>query len=264
MNIITHNLGHTVKEFKIIPLGDLHIGSKECDLKGIQKLINQIKYEEDTYCILTGDIINNGIKSSVSDVYEETMTPQEQQDYAVDLLRPIKDKILAAISGNHEHRTIKDTSNDPMRYIMGMIGKLDVYSRDGAVIFISFGSNKFRDNIQHTVSIYSIHGKLGGGRKLGLGHVQALNEVIDADIYTHSHTHKPGAARQSYFRTDTRWKTVTLVDRLYVNTASLLDYGGYGQRAAYAPSSKKTPSITIWYEKTGKGNQELVRYEASV
>jgi antirestriction protein ArdC len=39
--------------------------------------------------------------------------------------------------------------------------------------------------------------------------------------------------------------TVELVDKLFVNTAAALDYGGYGDKAGFKPASKSSPVIYL-------------------
>ena len=72
-----------------------------------------------------------------------------------------------------------------------------------------------------------------------------LANIIDADIYIHSHTHVPAVVRNSYHRVDTRRFAIMKVDRLFVNTSSSLEYGGYGEFFAYKPNSLETPLIVL-------------------
>ncbi|MBR5817285.1 MAG: hypothetical protein IKY62_01435, partial [Clostridia bacterium] len=65
------------------------------------------------------------------------------------------------------------------------------------------------------------------------------------DIYIHSHTHLPMIMRQAFHRIDVNNSTVALVDKLFVNTAANLDYGGYGEAGEFKPSSKETPVIYL-------------------
>ncbi len=262
MEIIKHDLGVNVEEIKIIPIGDPHIGSEECDLTLLNKTIQRIKDEPNTYTILMGDIIENSIIQSVGDVYNQVMTPEAQIDYAVKVFEPIKDKILYAVQGNHSNRSKKAVDIDPMKIIMGYLGKLDVYTRDGAVLFVSFGKNKGRENVRHTATLYPVHGSRGGGRSASFNHVADLAKIVDCDIYLHAHTHKPGAFKTSYYKTDSRYKTVYATEKLFINTAAFLNYGGYGQRATYTPTSKTMPEISIWYERFDK--QEIVQFRSNV
>jgi len=39
--------------------------------------------------------------------------------------------------------------------------------------------------------------------------------------------------------------TITMVDKMFVNTGAYLDYGGYGDAQNYTPASKANPLITL-------------------
>ena len=101
-------------------------------------------------------------------------------------------------------------------------------------------------------SIYCVHGS-GGGRKEGgkINRVVDLASIIDADIFLHSHTHMPAIVRNAYFRVDTRKCTANKVDRLFINTSSSLDWGGYGEAQSYKPNSLETPLILLDGHKRG-------------
>lgn len=81
-------------EIKVEIFSDLHIGSKKCDYNSIRERIERVKNENNRYCIITGDVINNSTKTSVGDVYEEELTPMQQVKQAIMLFEPIKDKII--------------------------------------------------------------------------------------------------------------------------------------------------------------------------
>lgn len=68
---------------------------------------------------------------------------------------------------------------------------------------------------------------------------------MDADIYVMGHTHSPAVMKGSYYRISGSNSSVALVDKLFVNTASSLDYGGYGDVQGYTPTSKQSPVIHL-------------------
>ena len=127
------------------------------------------------------------------------------------------------------------------------MGLQDLYTPTSATIFLRFGKGS-----QHThgrkirYTIYTLHGS-GGGRKEGAKAIRLADmaSIIDADIYIHSHTHLPMVMRQAFHRIDVINSTVTLVDKLFVNTAANLNYGGYGEAGEFKPSSKETPVIYL-------------------
>jgi hypothetical protein len=91
-----------------------------------------------------------------------------------------------------------------------------------------------------------LHGS-GGGRKEGAKAIRLADmaSIADCDIYIHSHTHLPMTLRESFHRVDVRNSTVALVDKLFINTAANLRYGGYGEAAEFKPSSMETPILYL-------------------
>ena len=57
--------------------------------------------------------------------------------------------------------------------------------------------------------------------------------------------HLPMIMKQAYHRIDVINSSVALVDKLFVNTAANLNYGGYGEAGEFKPSSKETPVIYL-------------------
>ena len=72
-----------------------------------------------------------------------------------------------------------------------------------------------------------------------------MANIIDADIYIHSHTHLPVIMKEAYYRTDQHNSTFQIVDKLFVNTSSMLNYGGDSEAVGYKPCSKDCPIIYI-------------------
>ena len=68
---------------------------------------------------------------------------------------------------------------------------------------------------------------------------------VDADIYIHAHTHLPLVFKEAFFRVSGSNSSVALVDKLFVNTAASLNYGGYGDKQGFKPASKSSPIIYL-------------------
>jgi hypothetical protein len=51
--------------------------------------------------------------------------------------------------------------------------------------------------------------------------------------------------KQNYHRIDKQNSTVRIVEKLFVNTAANLNYGGYGESAEFKPASKTSPIIYL-------------------
>ena len=128
------------------------------------------------------------------------------------------------------------------------LGILDRYSPASALLFVRLGADSGVGRRHRPVlyTIYCVHGS-GGGRKEGgkLQRLVDLSAICDADIYVHSHTHLPAIAKTGYFRVSSSNSTVHRVDKLFINTSSAIEYGGYGEVQSYKPSSTDTPLIRL-------------------
>jgi len=247
VKVIKHSLGN-YEQAQILPLADLHLGDIHSDGKKIQEWLDYIQFTENCFTILNGDLMNTAIKSSVSDTYLETLTPMEQLKQCVKLFEPIKDKILLVTQGNHEVRIARQDSIDITELMCAQLGIGDRYSPASAVLFVQVGDqgSHYR-HLPVLYSIFCIHGSGAGGRLEGgkINRLVQLANIVDCDIFLHSHTHVPAIVRNSYHRVDTRHCTVTKVDRLFVNTSSSIEYGGYGEFFAFKPNSLETPLIIL-------------------
>lgn len=254
MKVIKIDLPSELELIELHTFADEHLGDEHCDIKRLLERIEYVKTNPNAYCIMNGDIIDNATKTSIGDVYTQEFNPMEQLQRAVELFDPIKDKILAITHGNHENRTYRKEGVDLSYMIAAQLGLSDRYTPTSAVLFIRFGrlsNGKKKSNGSGEVrkvcyTVYVLHGS-GGGRKEGAKAIRLADmaSIIDADIYIHSHTHLPMVMKQAFHRIDTKNSAVALVDKLFVNTASNLNYGGYGEAGEFKPSSKDTPVIYL-------------------
>lgn len=254
MKVIKIDLPSEIQQLELHIFADEHIGDEHCDMKRLLERIEYVKNTPNAYCILNGDIIDNATKTSIGDTYTQEFNPMEQLHRATELFSPIKDKILCITHGNHENRTYKKEGINLSRLIADQLGLSDRYSPTSLALFIRFGkesSGRKESNGSGKVrkvcyTVYTLHGS-GGGRKEGAKAIRLADmaSIIDCDIFIHSHTHLPMVMRQAFHRVDTRNSSVALVDRLFVNSAANLTYGGYGEAGEFKPSSKETPVIYL-------------------
>jgi predicted phosphodiesterase len=232
---------------EIHPMADLHIGDSMCDFKAVMERIEYIRNTPNAYCILDGDLMDTAITSSIGDTYGANLQPMEQLKQCVKVFEPIKDKILAVLPGNHENRVYKSDGIDMTEIMCNQLGIPERYSPTTALIFIRFGTQGGKQHHRKWLyTAYVTHGS-GGGRREGgkINRLADLASIVDADIYIHAHTHLPVIFRESFFRTYPSNSCIGQVDKLFVNTAASLNYGGYGDKAGFKPASKKSPVIYL-------------------
>ena len=221
-----------------------------CDIEKIKERIEEVKAKDNAFVILNGDIMNNATKTSVSDSYAEEIPPMKQLERFVSLFEPIKDRCLAVTSGNHENRTYNKEGIDITAVACKELGLSNKYAKTGALIFVKFGEGKTHENKRKSKQlfvVYCSHGS-GGGRKEGAKAIRLADmaNIVDADCYIHSHTHLPMIMKQGFYRVDRLNGSAHKVDKLFVNTSAMLNYGGYDEAFEFKPSSKDCPIIYLY------------------
>ena len=228
------------KDITIYPISDIHLGSLEHNSDEWNKFVEKIKKEPNSYIILNGDLINNATRSSVSNVFEDVMRPRDQKTKMIEYLTPIKDKILCAVSGNHERRSGKDADNDPMYDIMCKLALEDIYRHNTAFLKIQLGSQKEiarRGGITYTIVV--THGT-GGGIYTGasVNRNERFGYTIDnLDCLIVGHTHKGTVSKPDKIVIDPRNNVVLFKPFTVISTQSWLKYGGYAMQKMLLPSS---------------------------
>ena len=254
LKVIKIDLPRELEYIELHIFADEHIGDENCDMERLKERIEYVKNTPNAYCLMNGDILDNATKTSIGDTYTQEFNPMEQLQKAVDLFSPIKEKCLCLTHGNHENRTYRKEGINLSYLLAAQLGLLDRYTPTSAVLFVRFG--KLSRNSKETngsgnvrkvcYTIYALHGS-GGGRKEGAKAIRLADmaSIVDTDIYIHSHTHLGMVQRQAFHRIDTSNSAVALVDKLFVNTAANLNYGGYGEAGEFKPSSKESPIIYL-------------------
>lgn len=247
MKTLKVELSQDLKQIEIHTFADEHIGDEHSDIARLKERIKYVAETPNAYCILNGDILDNASRSSIGDIETRELNIMAQIQCGVELFTPIKDKILCITNGNHENRAYRKEGIDISKLVAMQLGIGDLYSPTSALLFLRFGKMSSHDSFRRVLyTIYCNHGS-GGGRKEGAKAIRLadMSSIVDADIYIHSHTHLGMIMKQGFFRTDLTSSTVQNVTKLFVNTSSNLNYGGYGEAQEFKPNSKDTPVIYL-------------------
>lgn len=245
MKVIIRQYPHETEYLTLYPIADVHWGAAECMEREFQAYLRKIREDESAAVLLAGDLINNGIKSSVTNVYEEKYTPHQQKKDMIALLEPIKHKVVAGVRGNHEYRCVKETSTDVMDDIFSKLGIDDAYACDAGFVKISLGEKA--NNKPATYMIYLSHGS-GGGSLLGSGlsrqdGYQMTLEGVDISVT--GHTHRPTKTPSARMIFDPRNNKITKSNTLIFVCTSWLDYAGYPERAQMRPTAFHPDTIRL-------------------
>lgn len=251
MKDIEVQLPKELDTIKIILLGDLHRGSQQFNEPLFLKTLKFIENNKEYYCILLGDLIDNALKTSKSDCYKATESPQKSAEWLVEKLEPIKDRILACNMGNHEERTEREVGMDLTYWICKSLGIESRYSRGPFILYMNVGKKRSNKNKQHIFTLFGTHGA-SSGITMGsaLNKLKTMTNIVsNADIYVMGHTHKPIVSFSKKIMVSTDTKKHYYHEAMLVNGSSFLDYEeSYGEAKMYEPISLRIPIITL---KTG-------------
>lgn len=241
--IIVHELGQECKKIRVYGIADLHIGDSKTDEKAIRKFVEMVKNDESAYWVSLGDLINNAVKSSVSNVYHEKYEVGMQKEIVADLLLPIANKCLAIVSGNHERRTKKDADVDLTKDIaVLMFGREEakrIYREHAAIVKISFGK-LVSNNKKAAYTFLAQHGK-GGGKWVGSAVnncQQYMMQYEGVDFAMFGHVHQCDLHPYLRVVADTRNNTVAARNAVNVIVPPWQEYGGYAMQNMLNASPK--------------------------
>lgn len=252
---VAHSLPRNLKEVHLIPVSDVHYGNPLCSVKHFRQTVKYLKENRNAYAILNGDLIECITRSSVGGIFEQKGTAQEQRDFIVKELLPIKDKILGATTGNHEQRIQRETGFDISKDIANSLEC--PYRPEGLLLKISAGSgNNYTKGRQYAYFIYFTHG-YGGARTQSAKAVKAerASQFVHADVVIMSHDHVTNVAGTTYLIPDARthvddktgWRIgkVNAFNKKVVKSNAYLKWGGYAEMGGFPPTSLNTPIIKL-------------------
>lgn len=247
---------YIIKKDKLIfvPFGDQHFGHVNCDKQMIKNVIKFIKTND---CVWLGGgdyadaIIPTDRRFDYRSIDEQYKTPQLQYNKIGELLKPIANKCLGLLDGNHD---IIHWKRQAHNYVMELANRLNVpYLTIDA--FLRFYFEKYKTNFD----VYTHHGWTGARTKGGkIARIYDLEQIYPMlDMYLMFHIHDLGIVDKKanlYINGDLIIRDKT---SLFVMGGSFLrgyvkDKVSYVEEKTYRPSILGSPVITIIPRK-GKG-----------
>lgn len=237
----------------IHPISDLHYGSAQFDEKAFTAYLDKYGNKEKHYFAILGDCINNATKSSVSNVYEELCSPRQQKEWLVETLKPIKDKIILGVGGNHERRSVKEVDDNPLYDVFSKLDIEDKYRENIAFVICNFldaagrGNNSICGAKRPAYTICATHGA-GNGMYIGssANKAERFGMAIDGlDLLLLGHTHKPVTFPARKLKIVPHNKQVIFAQFKVVVASSWLNYGGYPTQKLLPPTAVEQSHIIL-------------------
>ena len=235
MRVVTKVYPTDMEYLTLYPIGDVHYGAAECMERDFGDYLKRIEQDDTAAVVILGDLINNGIRSSVTNCFEEVHTPREQKLGMLDMLHTVRHKIVAGVRGNHEYRTVKDADIDIMEDIFRELDLGGCYMRNAGILKVSVGQKYNRKPA--TYSFYINHGQ-GGGITIagGINRQNSMQLSVEGvDGILSGHTHKPSKIPSGRLIFDSRNNKVTHANTLIYVCTAWMEYGGYAEKAVMPP-----------------------------
>jgi hypothetical protein len=224
----------------LVPLSDFHVGDPaglggrsqegKYATKKFRNMVKWIKDKSYAYTFLMGDLFDSVIKTSLGNVYEQEYNLKTAKEFLTEELKPIKDKILGAIDGNHEERILKAVGDSPLNDLCYRLG-IEYFPNWVAYLYLNVGESRRGENDKRRPIIYTVffHHLIGGGSTIGgkFNRVKKLQLMVMADIYCGAHVHLKGVTKEKYIIPDIRNKKLIEMQQAYCLTGSFMGYASY-------------------------------------
>jgi len=245
-----HTLSPKFKELIVVPISDAHYGNPLFSKHHFAKTINLVESKPNIYIVLVGDLCESSLRTSKGEIYKQVGSPQEQRDWIIKQLDPIKKKILGMVTGNHEQRIWNEAGIDISKDIAVSLGI--PYRPEGILLKISFGDgNKSVEGRPFVYWGYCTHGYGGARTKSAKAvKVERVANWIHSDFYIMSHDHVVNVAPDVYLLPDNRTRDeldsdgnktgfsigkVVAHRKMLIKTNAYLKFGGYSEMGGFPP-----------------------------
>jgi hypothetical protein len=253
------SLGQT---FEFIPLGDIHLGSANCDRRRLDRVIKRIADNPDARWVGMGDLVESiapddfrwNPKDIAKDIEKGDQAARISDVYVSRLatvLEPIIDKCWSLNDGNHEDKfNARYYTNLNLRVLqeLGQAYKdkhgdwqSDLYGEWCAMTRVTFED---KNHHRSSLPIYQQHG-WQAGRKKG-AKINNLDDlmgyVVGCRIYLVAHSHERLMTTKTMLGVNQHWDDLTHFDSYGAHTGSYLrtyqlNRVGYAEKKGFPPTS---------------------------
>lgn len=248
----------------VYPIADVHLGAAECAEAEWDAFCKKVLSSPNTYLILAGDLLNNGVRTSgFVNPFEERYRPRDAKRMMVEYLTPIRDRITCVVSGNHERRNLRDDDQDLSYDICAKLDIEDRYRENIAFMKLSCGKRSNSDRLGASYMFAVTHGA-GGGVYTGtaVNRDERYGNLLEGiDCIVAGHVHKGFISKPSKIVIDPRNNIVSMRHYTVISCVSWLNYGGYAAQKMLLPSHVADPqALHLYASNDGLGKRIETRW----
>lgn len=224
----THKLKWPQSVLRIYPLVCLHVGASQCDMTFIRAQIKRIQNDPCARWVYMGDGGECVTMMSKGDIWGQLIGPGGQMEILCDLFKPIADKGLFGIRGNHGNRIYKETGLQFDQQFMARVGV--------PYLGISAGCNIVVNRSSYDLFFH--HG-IDSGSPLAtkIAKAEKFGTFINADaIFTaHSHIAQDLSPSALYEFDNSNQRITTKLRYQYICGTAYDSRSGYAEEKGYSP-----------------------------
>jgi UDP-2,3-diacylglucosamine pyrophosphatase LpxH len=243
------------ERWKLWAIGDVHLHNRSCIVSEIEALVEEVKDDPKSIWIGLGDLADcispydprfdaQEVSPTKRDIFFQKLGRSIVKDL-VELFRPIKDKCIGLLRGNHESKYECKTDQAIMSDVCE---NLDIRYLDYCAAFDLVFKTRSKSEV---FKVWAHHGA-GGATTTG-GKInklkKAMTEVFDADIYLMGHMHEQVDLSLVQLYQDDKGIVRQRKKQGVVTGSYLATYSdgssSYGEQKLYSPVSMGSVAITI-------------------
>ena len=226
----------------VIFIGDAHAGHHNFDKKKFIESIEWVKQADNRYVVLMGDLIECLTKTHSPSAATPAKDPNDAQvRMMINWIKPIADRVLISIGGNHEERTIKSADFTILRGPMELMGI--EYRNYQASLKIKLDNVSYNGYVHH-----------GTGSSLKPDY-QLRKFIYDAgkltmDFVAMGHIHQEH--KQTFPSEKIIGDRIVKHECLGIRTGGFLRHPNYAKKAGYPPPDITSPIIRFYNKRNTK------------
>lgn len=192
----------TNNTFNLYPIGDTHLGAIDVDEDALKADLRRIADDPTARIIFMGDCgdcithrdprFAAGMWSQryIEAMHHEGGVISATVDHVVELFDPVRDKIWAWLSGNHERTVRKHTDREIGSEICAMLGISNKYLGYGGFVRVEYSRSSTNAGTQAVSVIDAAHGWQAGRRSgAKINQMEVELSYTDADVILRGHSH---------------------------------------------------------------------------
>jgi len=242
-------------EITLYPLGDWHNGSEQFQRDFALQIIDEIKNNKNAYWVGMGDLTENALIGSKSDVYTQNVSPQNQITDVVKMLKSIREKGLFMIGGNHGARSHRVAGIHVDEYIANL---LDL----PYLGFSSIARLQLEGKTPNNFTCY-FHHNYGGGVTRGgkVNRSTKLRHIVpNVDATFSGHFHITSRIASTWFEAGNT-QVIQRKGYDYIIGSALNWSGSYAEEKAFPPAVLEHIKVTFISNTCGRRDNRKQIYE---